>query len=219
MNKRFTKFDLAVFMLLLLPLVYTVIMYFQMPDGLFPSHFNAEGKADEYNTLTNFLGLQLIPLGVALFAYLFMKPSFYNQKYPVITLKKLTLALILFYVSLDLFITYGATHKDNLSGDRVIGFLFGLLFAFSGNLMHSLKPNYFIGLKTFWTIENEDNWRATHRLGSRVWLTGGIILALASLIVPTNYIRYTFLCIAAILVLVPIIYSYYYYNKYQKPKP
>ena len=48
--------------------------------------------------------------------------------------------------------------------------LTGLLFMFIGNLMYSIKPNYFAGIRLPWTLSSDDNWRATHKVG-------GIVLA------------------------------------------
>jgi uncharacterized membrane protein len=52
----------------------------------------------------------------------------------------------------------------------------GAFFAVLGNYMHSIKPNYFVGFRTPWTLESEDNWRKTHQLVSKVWVPGGLLI-------------------------------------------
>ncbi len=47
-----------------------------------------------------------------------------------------------------------------------------ILFAILGNYLTALPPNYFIGFRTPWTLENADTWRATHRLGGRLMFFG-----------------------------------------------
>ena len=62
----------------------------------------------------------------------------------------------------------------------------GLLFAFMGNLMHNIKPNYFAGVRTPWTLEDPDTWRATHRLAGKLWFGGGIFVTIAVLVLPVE---------------------------------
>jgi uncharacterized membrane protein len=62
--------------------------------------------------------------------------------------------------------------------------LMGLLFSVLGNYMHSIKPNYFVGFRTPWTLENEDNWRKTHQLMARIWVPGGLLITIGTLLLP-----------------------------------
>jgi uncharacterized membrane protein len=91
----------------------------------------------------------------------------------------------------------------------------GLLFVFLGNMMHSIKPNYFAGVRTPWTLEDEGNWRATHRLAWKVFFTGGIIITIATLVVPENAAIFIFLPCVLVMAFVPITYSYIYFKKHQ----
>ena len=56
--------------------------------------------------------------------------------------------------------------------------LIGLLFAFLGNYFKTIKPNYFIGIRTPWTLENEEVWKKTHLIGGKLWFVGGLLMAL-----------------------------------------
>jgi uncharacterized membrane protein len=81
--------------------------------------------------------------------------------------------------------------------------------------MNSIKPNYFAGVRTPWTLEDPDTWRSTHRLASKLWFFGGIGLTIAVLLLPNKAGMIVFLSIVGILVLIPVIYSYLYYKKHQ----
>ncbi len=59
---------------------------------------------------------------------------------------------------------------------RIVLVISLLLLAVMGNYLGTLRPNYFIGIRTPWTLENADTWRATHRLGGRLMFFGAIIL-------------------------------------------
>jgi uncharacterized membrane protein len=90
----------------------------------------------------------------------------------------------------------------------------GILIALLGNYFQSIRPNYFIGIRTPWTLENETVWKKTHRLGGRLWFGGGLIIIILTLILGNNKaIAITFTSIIAILVIVPIVYSYFEFLK------
>jgi uncharacterized membrane protein len=91
--------------------------------------------------------------------------------------------------------------------------LVGLLFAFIGNIMLNIKPNYFAGIRTPWTLESEDNWCATHRLAGKLWFAGGILITILTLLIPSKAGFVVFMCCVGVLVLIPAIYSYLYFKK------
>ena len=93
--------------------------------------------------------------------------------------------------------------------------LAGLLFAFMGNLMHSIKPNYFAGVRTPWTLEDPDTWRATHRLAGKLWFGGGVFVTIVVLVLPVKAGLIVFVSMIVLLALIPVIYSYTYYKKHQ----
>ena len=92
--------------------------------------------------------------------------------------------------------------------DRVMFPLVGLLFAFIGNYMNNIKPNYFAGLRLPWTLSSDYNWRKTHQFASKLWFWGGLSAAILSLIFPAPWSIIIFFTIMTIIVIIPIIYSY-----------
>ena len=78
------------------------------------------------------------------------------------------------------------------------------------------KPNYFIGIRTPWTLESEKVWTETHKLSGKMWFLGGIIVVIASLVLsnPSNFIM--FLIVTGVITIIPIIYSYIIFNKEKK---
>jgi uncharacterized membrane protein len=101
-----------------------------------------------------------------------------------------------------------------------VRFLFismGLLFAIIGNYMNNLKPNWFAGLRLPWTLENEDNWRRTHQLASKLWFAGGLLMALCGLLLPFKAAFTALIIIGLIIVIVPGVYSYRIYKEGTSP--
>lgn len=126
---------------------------------------------------------------------------------------------VIFVVSLlmlgveAMIIAFSLGYTMNVS--RIIPVLVGLLFVYLGNVMPKFKHNYFVGIKTSWTLASEQVWYLTHRLTGKVWVGGGIVMV-GSVLLPLNMIVWTILAVVATLVLVPVIASYYFFKKHKK---
>jgi uncharacterized membrane protein len=216
--KKFTVLDGAALVVWLLPAVYLFFVYTSLPQTV-PVHYDLQGNVNRYGSKSEFLAFQGIMLGVPALVYLLLKflplidPK-KQVKYGEGTFQKLAFGLVVFLSALNIAIVF-STINHGFKIDKLIFPLIGLLFAFIGNLMNSIKPNYFAGFRTPWALENEDNWRATHRLASKVWFFGGMILTVATLLIPAPASGIVFPCIVVVMVLVPYIYSYSFFKKHQ----
>jgi uncharacterized membrane protein len=97
-------------------------------------------------------------------------------------------------------------HKDIMGGVC-------LLIALLGNVLGKVQRNFYIGIRTPWTIADERVWNATHRLGAKTLVLGGLaglILALAG--------AWPWLCLVSVLAgaFVPAIYSLIYYKQLER---
>jgi uncharacterized membrane protein len=216
--KKFTWLDGAAMVVWILPAVYLMFAYSSLPQTV-PIHFDSNGNANGYSSKNGFLMIQLALLGVPALVYLLLKflPAIDPKKqvkYGEATFQKLALGLVVFLSAINIVIIFAAVHHGFNVGKLILP-LIGLLFAFMGNIMNSIKPNYFAGFRTPWALENEDNWRATHRLVSKVWFTGGILITILVLFLPAETGSIVFACIVSVMVLVPFIYSYMYFKKHQ----
>lgn len=216
--KKFTLLDGAALVVWLLPAVYLLFIYDALPQTV-PIHYGLNGTVDRYGNKNEFLTFQLIMLGVPVLVYLLLKflpvidPK-KQVKYGEDTFNKLAFGLVIFLSALNIAIIF-STVNHGFKIDKLIFPLVGLLFVFIGNIMNSIKPNYFAGIRTPWTLENEDNWRATHRLASKIWFTGGIVLTILMLFLSSETGEIVFMCILAVMVLIPVIYSYIYFKNHQ----
>ncbi|SPF49596.1 conserved membrane hypothetical protein [Candidatus Desulfosporosinus infrequens] len=96
-----------------------------------------------------------------------------------------------------------------------IGIMVSLLFILIGNVMGKFKYNYFVGIAIPWTLANEEVWRKTHRLAAPLWVIGGIINMLLNLI-GTDLMGIGVMIDMAVIIIVPIVYSYFVYQKIVK---
>jgi uncharacterized membrane protein len=90
----------------------------------------------------------------------------------------------------------------------------GGLLAVIGNYFQALRPNYFIGIRTPWTLQSEQVWKKTHKLGGRVWMGGGILIAILSFLIHGNEASgIVFGTLLGIMVLWPVLYSFTEFRK------
>ena len=216
--KKFTYMDLAALLILLLPVTYLALIYSSLP-AVVPMHYGIDGKVDSYGNKSELILTQGILIGAGAMVYLLLKflPAIDPKKqvkFGEETFGKIGSAIILFMSALSIGIVYATVHQG-FAIDKLILPLFGLFFAFMGNLMNSIKPNYFAGIRTPWTLESEDNWRSTHRIAGRLWFIGGIILTIATLLLPAKLATIFFMCGLAVLALIPVVYSYIYFKNHQ----
>ena len=81
-----------------------------------------------------------------------------------------------------------------------------LFLIVAGNYFANLRPNYLVGIRTPWTLENPGTWRATHRLGGRIMVFGSLGLIGVQFFIP----RQTFVCLFVIFILGFAAWSYIY---------
>jgi uncharacterized membrane protein len=88
-----------------------------------------------------------------------------------------------------------------------------LLIALLGNVLGKVRRNFYVGVRTPWTIANEHVWNATHRLAAKTFFTGGLIGLLAVALRAPFWLPITALVIAG---LTPVIYSLVFYKQLER---
>lgn len=214
--KKFNTRDAAALLIWLLPAAYLFYIYPTLPQRV-AVHFGVSGMPDRYGSKTEMLIGPVVLMSVSVLVYLLLKflPAIDPKKmvkYGEPTFQKIAMGVVIFLAALDICIIVATVHPT-FKIPQIILPVAGLFFAFIGNMMNSIKPNYFAGVRTPWTLEDADTWRATHRLTGKVWFVGGILTAILTLLLPTKAAIITFFSIKVFLVLIPVAYSYIYYKK------
>ena len=107
-------------------------------------------------------------------------------------------------------------HPEQYNGIKFSDpYLWGMSTICMGNYLPKVKQNRTLGIKVSWALNNEENWNKTHRLGGKVWVVGGLIM-LFSVFLPLTAMVWIMVCVIAVMVIVPIVYSYYIYKQHQK---
>jgi len=209
-----------IWLIMLLPAVYLAIVWTGIPQTV-PMHFDLKGNVDQYGTKTDLLIMTAVLTSLNMLAYLAIL-NIYKidpKKYAAQNKERLqrigfSVALYLAAVSAMLIYVISTNHVDVVM--KFVFIAMGLLFALIGNNMYNLKPNYFAGMRLPWTLENEDNWRATHHVAGRLWFFGGFVIALLAFVLDEQWSVYSTFIALSFLVLIPVIYSYRYYKRSQQ---
>ncbi len=221
MNKKVTIWDVFAVIIALIPLMYLYCIYDKLP-AIVPTHYGADGKPNNFGPRSEMYTIGGILSGMSILLYLLMKylPAIDPKKqvkFGERTFQKLGMGITIFFAAINLCIILAAANKG-LSIDKALIAILGLLFVFLGNIMYNIKPNYFAGVRTPWTLEDEGTWRATHRLTGKLWVTGGIIVTLERLLIPSTTGVHIFFACIIIMSLTPVIYSYVYFKKHHAKK-
>lgn len=83
-----------------------------------------------------------------------------------------------------------------------------LLFVVIGNYFTVLRPNYFVGIRTPWTLRNPLTWRATHRIGGRIMVFGSLALLAAQFFIAQQVFTWAFLAFLFGFLLWALVYSW-----------
>ncbi len=207
------KKELPAIFIVSLPFIYLAYVWDQLPDKV-PMHWNLHGEITRYGSK---LELILIPifLPLLIYAIFLVAPRIdpkdqlkkMGNKFQVIKLIVTTLMTIL-----ALFIIHTALNQSFANPNYVV-LLVGVLYIIFGNYFKIIKANYFIGIRTPWTLESETVWKRTHELGGKMWFIGGLIVVITSLIFKEKHNYPIFFIITGIITIVPIVYSYIIFKK------
>ncbi|MDP2812629.1 MAG: SdpI family protein [bacterium] len=208
-------FDLLSLLLVMVVILSAFYFHYQLPEYII-NHWNAFGQADGYGKRDNFL----------IFISLFMVGFYLLFKYiPKIDPKKknyvefanvyniFKLALFVFFTAMFFITIFVNMRLDYLLPvNRIVAWLSGLFFIVIGVLMKHIKQNWFMGIRTPWTLSNEIVWDKTHAFGGKVFVIAGMLLIIFSYL-PARYFFYYMFVFAVLILLSTFGYSYWQYKK------
>ena len=208
------KKEVIIWLLLLIPFIYATIMWNQVPERV-PTHFNIKGEPDDYSKKA--FALLLMPvMNVIIYFILFFVPridprkknyTFFESSY-----QNIRLLIHLFLVGVFIFITQTTSGGKPLQMSGFFSIML-LFFALLGNYLRTVRSNFFVGIRTPWTLSNDAVWRKTHELGGKIWFYTGIILAIVVFFLPQTAATTVMFSGIFLMVIIPVVYSYLEYRK------
>lgn len=192
-------------LLILLPMAAGGILWNRLPEQI-PVHFNALNEPDGWgNRAFVVFGMPLLMLVLHWFcvAVTAADPKRKNiGEKPM----KLVFWIIPVMTLMVFFSIYGVALGYSIRVGMVCCMTIGVLFVILGNLQPKTKLNYTFGIKLPWTLNDEENWKHTHRVAGWTMAAAGVII-LATAFLEQPWILFT---AAAAAVVIPIAYSFWY---------
>ena len=202
--------------LILIAVAFGAAVYNQLPERV-ASHWDANDQVN--GTMSRFWGVFLMPLiALGMLALFLVVPSIDPMKANIATFRPIFNAFIVAIIVLLLYLHvltivwnlgYHSFHMSTLLLPAL-----GLIFILTGLLLRQAKRNFFIGIRTPWTLSSDRVWDQTHRVGAVLFIACGVLTFFGALLPGQT---------AYLLVLVPIfaatifllVYSYWLYRQEQ----
>ena len=194
--------------IILVPMVVGLMMWDMLPAEM-ATHFGENGEPDGWSSKPFVVfGFPIILLAVHWFCAFFTSVDPKNKN---ISDK---MATLVFWIApvislLGCGSTYLYAMDNTINNTRLGMMIMGCIFLVIGNYMPKMKQSYTIGIKLPWTLESEENWNRTHRVGGYTFMIAGGVCLIAGFL-QIFWISFVVLIGAA---LVPYVYSYSLYKK------
>ena len=190
-----------------LAFLVALFLYPQMPDPM-PSHWNAAGEVDGY--MAKFWGLFLMPLlALGVFVLFLAIPRIDPLKANIaqfIRAYNLMMVLLIGYLLYVYALTllWALGYQFNMTFTLLPAM--GLLFIAVGYLVGKAKRNFFVGIRTPWTLSSDTVWAKTHQLGKWTFVGAGVVTIVCAFLGEVGFWIFTLTLLAAAVV--PVLYSY-----------
>ncbi len=215
------KATIAMIILILLAFSLSVYFYPQMPENM-ASHWNARGEVNGY--MSRFWGSFLMPLiTLGLVGMFLVLPKIDPLKKNYSLFKNYYNGLVLIFIVFFFYI-----HTVSIAAN--LGLVFNmsylilppmaLLFLFIGFMLPKAKRNWFVGIRTPWTLSSDKVWDKTHKLGGVLFKIYGVYMLFMLLFYDLVVDNFMWIVMGPILFFVVFlfVYSYSEYSKEKKKK-
>jgi len=164
----------------------SAIVYPQLPAQM-PTHWTMSGEVNGWSS--RLFGAWLFPVMMAAFWLLLravphIDPRRENYEKFRGVYESLIVVILLFLLGMHLLILAKATGSRTDVARVALGST-GLLLIAIGFLLPKAHPNWFVGIRTPWTLTSDVSWERTHRIGGPLFMLAGALTAVTGLVAPT----------------------------------
>lgn len=204
--------------ILFILIVILISFYFHahMPETV-PSHWNAQGQVDGWsskNFTVFFFPILIIGMYLLFLVLPYLDPR--KQNYQKFTgAYHVFKTILILFISLIYILAGFAGLGYDLPMDKIVVSMIGLLFLIIGTYLPKIKSNWFIGIRTPWTLSSEEVWQKTHQIGGHLFIVEGALLIFLVFLLPQ--FLFSFFMVSIIIIVIWIFaYSYWLYRKNKK---
>jgi len=208
MNTRWANILCAISIAILA--AYAAFSYAGLPNPL-PTHWDAAGNVND--TMDKPYGVAAL-LSVPVLSWLLFKiipvisPRGFRTDEFADVVNVLMVVVVIFGSVIGLFALLAAQGGAINISKAVVGCV-GVLLILIGNYMGKMRKNFFIGIRTPWTLASDEVWAKTHRLGGWCFVVAGILFGGTAF---TNIDPTWTTAIVIVAALIPVVYSYFAYR-------
>jgi uncharacterized membrane protein len=204
--------------LLIVVAAFTVsaIVYSRLPATI-PTHWDLSGQPNGWSS--RLWGTWLIPiflLGMWALVQVIPKIDPRGSNYAKFggAFEAIIDTIMLFVLALHI-VTLRSALGHPVQMQRVLPIGVGVLLIVIGNLLPRARPNWFVGIRTPWTLSSDRVWEKTHRFGGRVFVAGGLLIAIASVL----WVSEAHIVLVVVMALVASSVVVYSYLEWKRERP
>jgi len=197
-------------------IVTSIISYRYLPEKVI-SHWNLYGQADGWTSRS--FHVIFFPTLIGFMYLLFLvlpnidpKKERYQEFATVYNIFRSMILSVLFVIYL---IATLVNLGYDINVGKLVPLIIGLMFVVMGRYMDRIKNNWFVGIRTPWTLSSENVWQKTHRLGGWMFVIFGVVLIFTPWM-PEKVAMFAFIACIISVILVPLVASYVFYAKEKK---
>jgi uncharacterized membrane protein len=199
--------------------VASACLYPLMPDQI-PTHWNIHGQVDGYGSKN--VGLFLMPgIAALMLGFIALLPWLSPKNFEVDSFRETYLfiavvlvGLLVYIHGIALYTAWREAHgeKSNLMGRAMLGGMF-LFFMVIGNVLGKVRRNFYVGVRTPWTLASQRVWNDTHRLAAWLMVGGGLVSFLLTVTGQSLVAAFVVLIVSACF---PLLYSFVHYKRLER---
>lgn len=208
MIKQHKKMLILTSVITLLPIFIGLLLWRQLPASV-ATHFGVDNQPDGY--CSKAFAVFGLPVMMLFFHFICIVATNIDPKRKNISKK--VFRVVMWICPVISLVVCNTLYVFNLGYKLDIGFVCGLLigvfYLILGNFIPKVKPNYSLGFRVSWALNDSDNWYHTHRFGGKCMVIGGIAM------IVTSPFQNVWILLGLVIVpcILPVIYSYMFYRK------
>ena len=196
--------------------IVSAVVYPRLPETI-PTHWDFSGHPNGWSS--RFWGAWLIPiflLGMWALVRILPRIDPRGSNYAKFggAFEAIIDTIMLFMLALHI-VALRAALGYRMQMQRILPIGVGVVLIVIGNLLPRARPNWFVGIRTPWTLSSDRVWEKTHRFGGRVFVAGGLIITIASLL----WVQEAHMVLFVVMALVASSVMIYSYLEWKREQP
>lgn len=216
MKRKISNMQIAICGLSLIPVIILLLVYDKLPPQVITNWgFNGEVSYGDKSTMWLITGMAPV-LGILFYILPKIDPRKSSYKKFSSSYEFFQVVMQLFFIILTGLMVIENLKPGTINIATVVTALCGILFIVIGNMMPKFRQNFFCGIKTPWTLSNEEVWTKTHRLGGRMMFVAGVIAFIGAFLPGEVWKMAAIFVPVLTAAIVPGVMSYIWFQKINK---